>query len=96
MSDFILKIFPVDKVSVDKIELIKEHFTKAEFLSGKETEFSGESYLEPGQSFCDYFEFEDENYARQTFKGEAKTKIVAHVYGMTMEEDAEEPEFIDR
>ena len=96
MSDFILKIFPVDEVNTDKTGLIKEHLIKANFLSGEETEFSGETYLKPGQSFCEYFEFEDEKSAKKTFKDEARIKIIADGYGVTMDEDAEEPDFIDR
>ena len=69
---------------------------KANFLSGEEAEFSGESYLKPGQSFCDYFEFEDEKSAKLSFKDEVRIKIVADGYGVTMEEDAEEPDFMDR
>ena len=45
MSDFILKIFPVDEVNTDKTELLKENLMKVDFLSGDETEFSRETYL---------------------------------------------------
>jgi hypothetical protein len=96
MSDFILKIFPVDEVSVDKTELIKEHFTKLNFLTGEESEYYGESYFKPGLSFCDFFEFEDEISARKGFRDEARIKIIADGYGVKMDEEVEEPEFIDR
>ena len=96
MSDFILKIFPVGEVNADKTELIKELLTNANFLSGERIEFSGESYLAPGQSFCNYFKFEDEKSAKQTFQDEVRIKIISDGYGVTMEDDAEEPQFIDR
>lgn len=95
MSDLILKIFPVNEVNTNKTELIEEHLTNANFLSGEETEFFGENYLKPGPSFSDFFEFEDEISARQTF-GDARIKIIADGYGVTMEDDAEEPNFMDR
>jgi hypothetical protein len=96
MSDFILKIFPVEEVTVDKTELIKQALIKSKFLTGGSKDVHGETYLTAGESFCDFFEFEDAASARDNYQGEVGIKISADGYGVIMEEDAEEPTFIDR
>lgn len=96
MSDFILKLFPVVQTNSDKSGLIKNHLVRDNFLTGEEFDFYGEAFLRPGAAFCDYFLFDDERSARQTYKKDARIKIVSDGYGVVMEEEAEEPEFFGR
>ena len=96
MSDFILKIFPVEEITTDKTELIRQALIKSCFLTGEQFDFYGEVYLRAGDTFCDYFEFEDEGSAKKDYRNEVRIKISASGYGVIMGEDAEETEFIDR
>lgn len=96
MSDLILKIFPSEEVDTDKTTIIREQLAKSNFLSGQEIEFHGEHYLEPGSSFCNYFLFEKEPEAIQSYKKEIRIQVAPNSSLMTMKEGDEEPVFLDR
>ena len=75
MSDFILKIFATKESENDKTAIIKEQLTNVGFLTGKEIEFHGEHYLEPGESFCSYFQFENEQEAIKYYKKDIRIQV---------------------
>ena len=96
MSDFILKVFPVEEVTADKTMAIKDQLINKGFISGEEVEFSGDKYLRPGKSFCDFFGFDNEQAARESSSKDIRIKIEPKSYGIKLEDEANEPEFIDR
>ena len=97
MSDLILKIFATKETENDKTEIIKEQLTKVGFLTGKEIEFHGEHYLEPGDAFCSYFQFENEQEAIKTFKKDIRIQIAFNSSIMENDEgnEGEDPDFLD-
>ena len=95
MSDFILKIFAAKETDTDKTAIIKEQLTKAGFLSGKEIEFHGEHYLEPGEAFCGYFKFEDEKDAVKNYKKDIRIQVTFNSTIMKDEEGNDDPDFLD-
>ncbi len=96
MSDLILKIFPSEEVDSDKTTIIREQLAKSNFLSGQEIEFHGEHYLEPGPSYCNYFQFGKVQEAMQSYKKEIRIQVAPNSSLMTMKEGNEEPVFLDR
>lgn len=96
MSDFILKIFPVSEIDIDKTEEIKNILLVNKFISTDTIDFSGDTHYKPGKAFCEYFEFEDENTAFNTYKTDVTINIAVDGQGVIMEDAAEEPGFIDR
>ena len=90
MSDFILKIFATEETEIDKTAIIKEQLTKAGFLTGKEIEFHGEHYLEPGEAFCSFFQFENEQEAIKTYKKDIRIQVAFNSSIMEDDEDNED------
>jgi hypothetical protein len=96
MSDFILKIFPVNETTRDKTGAIKEGLLYYGFISGEELDFYGKDLLEAGDKFCDYFELDNEMSNRKKYKKEIGIMIQASGYGVVMEEGAEEEKIVGR
>ncbi len=95
MSDFILKIFATKETEIDKTAIIKEQLAKIGFLTGKEIEFHGEHYLEPGESFCSYFQFENEQEAIKSYKKDIRIQVEFNSSIMKNEEGNDDPDFLD-
>ena len=95
MSDFILKIFATKESENDKTAIIKEQLTNVGFLTGKEIEFHGEHYLEPGESFCSYFQFENEQEVIKSYKKDIRIQVDLNSSIMKNEEGTDDPDFLD-
>jgi len=95
MSDFILKVFATKETETDKTAIIKEQLTKVGFLTGKEIEFHGEHYLEPGETFCGFFQFENEQEAFKSYKKDIRIQIAFNSSVMEGDEGNDDPDFLD-